>query len=764
MSLLRTTLSLLDLPNDVLFQVFSYLPLRFVLCMEHLSPRLHQAISCYLATVGTLNLYSHETSRDIFRCYNENVVKVITPNSLQKLLSRCKIVHTIVYIPSSANSPEIINVILQFKNISHIQFVDSKELLDVVQARSSSITLGEVCISSSAKANLTSTLYPTCQTFEAVSALSMDGITMDSQILMYFSRCIEVTLVRCTFEVESLSNLNILEYPNLAKFVYAEQPGRSASSRVGALLVRKASESEKLKVLQVGLNEFSALDAAMSSWKAIHLEDLEVISTGSYSASLQQLKYASVVADICHLCRANLKRISLPSSILIKRFFTQLISANSHFQQLRILQMTGLADTKMFVSPGNLVETFFYQEFLKLCPVMSSLSLHSFTGSLITLTLPLTLTELVLPWDNRLNLERQRNEIVTTLSVLPHLHSLSILGVEEVDALLQEATLARAGKSPILVINMKSLREFRLANACIRVVDLMDCTDLAAFHIQCCPVLEDINVSAHSLKEVCIYDDHRNYINKFINRFMASRSECSTEAACHIHIQLHSVVRQEPDSTKIEHLSKASDLFSVIEHACESSCNSLDCFALKDNDMHLFEHNSGEHLYPFTSFQVQGCFASSRSDVEIQTEVYRRERVFEGLNRWKNCILDVKAMTGLIASSDVIAKSEIQTVNVSYCEGTFKCATNLSYLERLNSLLHICQPSGLTTEYSANNSGTTEGKIVDLNVPHLNCHVRMFASDFTHDLDGCTVNNLKPLIFISVIEYAHNIYTLFYYD
>lgn len=367
--------SLTDLPDDVLFQIFSYLPLKGVLRLEHLCQRLQLTITMYLSTVKTLNLYSQYTTQDIFRRYDEAVMKPIHPCILKKLLSRCKLVQSIVFIPSSLQA-SFCAVIRQFMNIRHIQFVDCKDILAEVRAQNVSVSLGEVCIASSVLCTLTSTVTPTYHTYRSVSTLCVEGIIMDAQAL-FFSNCVEMSLIRCNLEVTSNSELSTLEFPNLSKFVYVELPGRSASSRVGVVLVKKVTAgSEKLKVLHVGLSEFSALEVAVSGWKATQLKDLQVVSTGSYSASLQQLRYASIIANVCHFCRATLQRISLPSSILIKRFFGQLISANSHFQQLRTLQVMGIADTKMFLPPGNMVETFSYQEFLKLCPMMSSLSLH----------------------------------------------------------------------------------------------------------------------------------------------------------------------------------------------------------------------------------------------------------------------------------------------------------------------------------------------------------------------------------------------------
>lgn len=753
--------SLTDLPDDVLFQIFSFLPLRGVLQIEHICQRIHQAITGYLSTLKRVNLYHHKVKQDIFRHSDESVI-LISPTALSKLLTRCKVANSIVYLPPSSKSTcrELVTVIGQFKRIIAIEFVDSKGLWDEIQAQNVNVTLCEVRLSSILP-NLVSSQQIIFPVSKFTSILFIEDANVDSKTLTYCQKYMEISLVRCQFEVDSTSELDNLKFSNLSKFMYAEKPGRSASSRIGALLVKKATESKKLEILQVGLSEFSALETALSDWKATNLEHLEIVSTGSYSASLQQLKYASIVANICHLCRDSLKRVSLPSSILIKRFFTQLISNGSLFKQLITLQMTGIADTKMFLSPGNLVETLFYQEFLKLCPLIASLSLHSYTGSLISLMLPLTLTELILPWDNRLNLEKQKNEIVSCLTIIPQLKYLSILGVEEVDALLQDSLTVFVRQVPTLHISIQSLLEFRLKNVCIWGIDLTDCTSLTSFSLQCCPTLKELSLPIKSLKKVCIYDDYVCYIDKFMHDFVAAKSKCDTNAFCHVHIQLHSVIKQEPDA-KTEHQMKGNNLFSIVKQVCTESKDALDFLLLKDNALHLFEHNSGEPLYPFTEFQLPCNFISGRSDLEIRTEISRRECILEGLNRWKACITDVKSLFCNRSCINSCA-SPVLCFDTTYCECEFKCATNIQYLKRLNALPYLCQSSALVKKNGKDfelEDGNTEDKIVNLHVPYVEQYTKecVCESNFGSDL------NANPLIFISIAEYAHNIYTLFYYD
>lgn len=768
--------SLLALPNDVLYQILSYLSLRSVLRLEYLCLRLQQAITGYLSTIKRISLYHSLVKKDVFR----HNVGTIPAKSLAKVLSLCQFARSIEYLGAKQTSStyrELLAVIREHKNITTLELVDSKTLFDEVRAHCAYLTLCEVRLSSSV-ANLVSSqdcLQPSSYTTTTV--VYVEDVEVDYHFLAYFSNCVDMSFIRCSFQIQPPSQLEkSISFPNLCSFKLIDQPGTSANSQVCNLLLRKISECDKLTFLYLGLrSDFWGLEAALPDWKATNLSHLQVISTGSYSAALQELKYASVFAEICHLCRGNLEVISLPSTILVKRFFTRLISSNSVFKQLQALKMTGIADTKMFLTPGNLVETVFYQEFLKLCPVISSLSLHSYTGSLVSLMLPLTLTELVLPWDNRLNLVKQCSEISSCLSTLPQLSSVSILGVEEVDTLLHDSFVSDVShrRLPTLDINMETLRVFRLKNACVLTVDLTGCANLTSFKIQCCPTLQELNLPHDSLQEVCIYDQYCSYIDKFVRDFIKyDQSRQPSQYHCHIHIQLHSVVMQEPDAKK-EHKSLADDLLSVVETACFDASSALEFIVLKDDNFHLSEHNSGESMYPFTEFQSYGEFKSGRSQDEVRAEICRMQCVLEGMRRWKHQITKLKKLS---LPSSVLSTSSPNVAHfvTSYCDTTFRCTTNLDYLKRLNNMRCFCQSSSTCSNLSVHcntvtlqpaNAGS-ESIVGDhhdiiplLNVPQLGSEI-VFEQMF---LDCLEVTH-KPLVLVSIVEYGHNIYTLFYYD
>ncbi len=822
-----------SLPDDVFFKIFSFMPLRSVLRLEHICQRLHQSISSYLHTLQSLHLYHQPIKRDIFRHYNPCLVP-ISPDTISALLKRCPLVRCIKYLvfPYQAMSldadicREMMSAIEGHGRKIQIEFMDNRELLKKLLEENDrdtdNIVFTEVSISTGENNSISVLPSASSLSFDFTRTVHLEEISLNSKALRYFSKYLDISLIRCILTADSQTDLSDVSFPNLRKYIYVEQAGKSASARVGAQLLRKAVQCGHLKILRLGLSEFSALETAALSWKATELEDLEVASTGSYSASLQQLRYASVIADICHQCRLSLRRVSLPSSILIKRFFTQLVSRGCVYQSLHALQMTGIADTKMFLAPGNMVETQFYREFLKLCPAITSLSLHSFTGSLSSLMLPLSLTELVLPWDNRLHLARQKSEVLVCLSTLPQLKNLSIFGVEEVDSLLAKSSTHRNREPPDLEISIESLKEFRIKNICIKSLTLKDCTSLVGFTLQCCPTLTTLSLPSESLEKVHIYDDYRSYIKEFVKDFVSVKKrqeKTKNIMPCHIHIQIHSVVDKEPD-LKMEYQKKADDLILALEKTCKDSIDSLDFFIVRDESLHIFDHNSGESLYPFTDIHSQSfLLPTGRSKTNMDLEISRRRRILEGLKRWTKCIAGIKSLACVsVPVTSSVLGSPLRRFETCYCSSNFVCATNLLYLLDINSSPNLCQPSGIrkcnsrtnvtpgsspdtvgnTSGSSLGNRGDIRGSspgpsdttaggspgngditpggfpeekpaivqsimsqddswISDLNVPCIESSSEpCFSSQWNV--------NTNPLILVSIIEYVHNIHTLFYYD
>ena len=792
-----------SLPDDVLFHIFSFLTLRNVLQLEHLSQRLYQAVSSYLSTLKSLNFYHHHIKHDIFRQYEPHVVP-LPLKALSNLLRRCPLARSIAYLPPhlsnshcspSYSTQETLKTATCHTSITEVEFIDSTTFMEAVQHVDGHIAFLEVNVSSFSRAHPD----PISRyfLFGNISMLHLEDALIDFQTLSYFSASVEIALIRCKL-YPVVMGIGGLNFPNVRKFCCVGNFGH-LGELIGIIV-----KSKVLKSLQLGLVDFIVLETALSNWKAMEFEDLFISSYHHISlASLQQ--YASIVANICRKCKDTLRRICLPSTILVKQFFEQLISQGVSFRQLKSLEMTGLADTKMYFDPGNMVKTYHYRKFLKLCPEISSLSLHSFTGSLSALALPLTLTELVLPWDNRhLDTQQQSSilNIQSCLAILPLLRSLSIFAVQEINTLRD--SVRYFNQLPSLKISLKKLHTFKLKNVCLSRLDLTACTNLTSFTIHWCPTDLNLKLPVESLERVFIYDDNRHYIERLVKDFtLMKKSWYSEPHTCHIHIQLHSILVKD-HKDKIEHVNKAGELFSVIEKQCGDMTGELDFLILKDDILHVFDHNSGEQMYPFTEFLSENYVGSVRSIYERRlVEEARRTRILEGLSRWKRCIMDMKLLNSIpLPCSDHPHPSPLLSCSLfEFCDSEFSCACSLPYLIIINSISRLCQPSGVKSSKETSleqpsavksskeaskeqpfevessketskeqPSGVKSSKetskqgscdnrhIVDLNVPLIHSHARDYLNhSFSRtELEQLNVNS-NPLILVSIIAYAHEI-------
>ena len=756
-----------NLPDDVLHLIFAFLPLKIILQMECVCTRLKSSTASYLSTLKSINLFNYSVREDLFRHWNNQVS--LSPSQLLICLKRCPRARCITYLPGPAQKhgkaycSEICSVVKQHPNITTINFLDSRELLDEFRAHKVPITFGEVRIVPwNGSISLISRLQ--VSSFSFTNVLYIEDTTLDPKILELFWLCYEMSFIRCLFTHDLEDSLKELTLPNIQKFVYVEEPGNSASSQIFSRLVSHVVKSDKLKTFHVGLNRFSMLDGIATNWLATNLQDLEINSTGSsYSNALQQLRYAPIVAEICQKCRGSLQRMCLPSTILVKQFFDRLISCGCYFPHMKTLEMTGIADTKMFLVPGNAVEALYYQEFIKLCPQIKSLSLHSFSGSLNNLTLPITISSLDLPWDNRLNLEMQKNLIESCASFLPNLQSLSILGVEEIEAMLQLTQNSQVS----MVLALESLLELKIKNACLKNLDLTNCTNLSRFSMHCCPT--SVSLPVKSVETVYIYTSDPIQLEVFMRSFLLAKASVrmQNQVACHIHAQLQSISEQE-GSLPVMQNEKTQKLFEILKSTCFNLSENLDFWVLKDRVQHVFEHNSGETMYPFTEYTSHSNTASGRSKVDVLVESSSKDRILEGIHRWKSCICQVESIVTSTYSSSPCSVA----FDTIFCDRPFKCLTNLSYLPVLNINGDICQASGDNTDWSSatgntgekdfNMAGDKKGMFTNhhLNIPRL--QPRVNKKDFI--IPECIACTNKPLVFISIIEYSHHIHTLFYYD
>lgn len=748
----NTTTDILKLPDDVLLKIFSLLPLKSVLQLEVVCRRFHSMVCAYLRMIKSLNFHHSFITQDIFRRYDPTVRQI--PSSLAGILTRCPHANHIVYLPSwgltsEVFAKEVILSLCEHKNITQIEFCDSWELKHLREL--SHLNVKHVCMSSVEDSMLSKSL---CNG----PRLILERKSIEEMELALLAEYVEIALKECKWMLGSPSAAveHFTSLTKLRSFTYIEPCQSRPHPTVLTNLMKCVVGSQRLESLNLGLSNFQCLEDIVVNWNVDSLQSLEIRSTGSYSATLQQMRYAKTVAELCHNCAHSLKHLTLPSSILVKQFFTYLISKGRLFPCLLKLDMTGLADTKMFLAPGNMVETLYYQEFIKLCPKIESLSLHSFSGSLLALGLPLTITDLTLPWDNRLNMSRQISDVLCTLGTLSNLQKLSIAGVEEVDGLLLEAlNVFQSERPPVLELESKSVHEVQISNICVRRVDLTRCTGLSRFTLHCCPHLKKLSLPISTLEQVHIYDGYGPYMDQFISEFS---SKTERMAFCRIHIQLHAVKRREVEDMVAEkHYAMADKVFANVESALLAGSKRLDFLIFKEEGLHLFQHNSGELMYPFTELHPN-ISSSSRSAEELHDEMDRRSFVMEGIKRWQDFILAIKSAEKAAHPEDSICKTDLtlctkprNSFKVNFCHTDYFCSTNIPFIKRVNGMPHICQPSSLVYE-----SDTLD----HLNVPRLDAIGGHSRFDVDKSLSSVSSD---PLVVVSIMEYAHDIHTLFYY-
>ena len=767
--LVHSSPSFVTLPNDVLFRIFSLLPLRSVLQLEHLCHRLHLAISAYLATVKCINLHYPSTTRDIFRIHDPRVIKnPISPDNLSRIISRCPHATKISYILvlGTAKSyrdqvDELVYVLKKHNKISQIGFCDNLNILSALRRLQPylDVRIDEVCLDSTDLDYTPPFLSSFC--IKDRPRLSLGRNTLDYADFNLLSKFTEIEILECCLTSTShfgrtSTSFSQVDFPNLKCFTYSEIT-RYSYSPAFSTLATTVAQSPALESLKLAVTNFNVLVDIARNWKSERLQNLGLISAGSYSASLEHISLAPVVAELITICSGSIETIILSSSLLVKQFFTSLVSKVRCFAKLKTFSMTGIADTKMFLAPGNMVETRYYQDFISICPNLTSISLHSFSGSLTSLSLPLGLKQLTLPWDNRLNLTQHRDSILTTLSTLPSLERLTIAGVEEVDSLLQEASSLLLRGPPTLAIENSTLVDVRISNICIRKLDLRSCTRLECFILHYSPVLQSLLLPAKTLEHVYIYDSYHPYLPKFLENFLLQKERA---ASCHLRIQIHSMRKKEPEMAVQQPIdTRYKELIADVTSACLAASKMLNYVFLCDEEVKMFQHNSGEPLFLFTEFQ--NCIPScARAAEDIRHELNRKNCIMEGIRRWQQYLCAVKSDTdinfasghsdaaGSVPDSSAQQSTKFKAV---YCNSKFECHTNIPYFMELNRCSTLTQPS------TSDQVNIVDTERISLNIPRLNSRRQMLASSTTN------IGTHKPMLMLSTVAYAHDIHTLFYY-
>ena len=748
-----------QLPLVVLLKIFTFLSLEKVLQLEQQCRRLHHAVSAYLKTLKTLNTFHERVLEDVFWWYDP-VMSKPSDSQFASLLARCPSTTKLILLRPTVTPDEaekaavhegVLSALIAHKNIVQIDYCNS---LPVAKTIFESLPLMTITTLRAQGKGTEFSLPRGCR----IKVLCLHRVVLVGGIpSLPLVEQIELSNVKLTGSPKASQEL--LEFPRLQSFSLSGSP--PAPSCFTQLLLA-LPRCPLLTSLKFGLSAFDGIEDLLQDEGSFQLSTFELRSIGLYAATFQQYRFAGTMAELCSKNAGSMEQLSLPSSILTKQFFRHFIDNNIFLPKLKWLDVNGIADTKLFLAPGNLVESRYYQDFLRLCPQMASLSLHSFSGSLASLALPLTLTEVTLPWDNRLNLDGQRDSVHSVLATLPGLLRLSIAGVEEVEGIVLEgAEVFRSVEAPNLRISSDSLLEFKISNVCIKLIDLRGCTKLSTFALHCCPILKSLALPADPLKHVSIYDSCQPYAKNFLKCFISQRESSDP---CHIHIQLHSVRRVTDTTEPPQELGKW--LLANVTGVLASVAHRVDYFVVQKLKSRELEHNSGEPMFPCTEFHPD-AYRFRRSEAEIESENEHRGLALEGVRRWVNCLSDLRQFSTHDSELGCLQLSAPCDFTALYCSEEYRCCTNVPQVTEINRSPLLSQPSSPLNP---------DSELQPLNVPRLDmspsqCQATLSSppppskggSKQLHcssEKDPLRLN--RPLLVISAMEFVHNIHTLFY--
>ena len=115
---------------------------------------------------------------------------------------------------------------------------------------------------------------------------------------------------------------------------------------------------------------------------------------------------------------------------------------------------------------------------------------------------------------------------------------------------------------------------------------------------------------------------------KFLEDFLLQRERA---ASCHLGIQIHSIRKKELEmAVQQPNNTRYKEFVADVTSACSAASRLLDYVFLCDEEVKMFQQNSGEPLFPFTEFQ--SCIPScARAAEDIRHELNRKNSIMEGI-------------------------------------------------------------------------------------------------------------------------------------
>lgn len=766
-------LGLSDVPLDVLLKIFSLLPLRALLKLEHLCQTLQRAVAVYLSTVKRFNPYGEGVLEDEFLPFENNskLCGAICDGNIARLLARCPNVAAVTFLPARARVDAVPAMVelLRRGSILHLELCDSWQLAEPLLRECPHVSIGELRLEGTGSEMLR--LAPNCR----VRRIHLRGVTLDRGVPA-LNETEEISLTRVTLHLPATPESGVQQFHRLRSFsfsgtTFARDRAHLHTSTV-ALLTSLAA-APHLDTLRLSMGGFDELRdvCRLGGYPSLRCLDLSC-PVWFESSSPQQSSGAVVVAELCALSRASLRHLRLPSVVMVKQFFMFILGNNIWFPCLETLGVgDNVYDTKFFLAPFNFVEDRVYDNFVQRFPQLTSLSLHSYSGSLKpgVLRFPVHLTRLTLPWDSRRPSTQSWVDVAAIVGSLPLLTHLHLAGVESVEGVGEAAKLAggkEASSSSVIKLDSPLLREVKVSNVCCSKIVLTGCSGLVRFALQCCPVLRSLSLPT-SVEDVSVYDEGRPYTMKFVEGWLSQLKHAPNGPARRIHVQLHSLHKA---GTEVP-TEKGKGLLPEIVLGFSRSLNYLVVYRHARRELH---HSARDSMYACTEFQPQSEFnpaapgsdpGNNNSRDEVAEENEHRALVARGLSRWlrhfsaappqtvaplvpKAAPLDPRAApfdpkTAHLDPKSGAGAAEKAEFEAVFCGQLYNCYTNLPALVEANTSPYLTQPSSSSSSSSGSHD-VGGGGVRELNVPRLGLCA-------TPPLNG------KPLVCVSVMEYLHHI-------
>ena len=735
-------LGLPDLPLDILLKIFSLLPLRAVLKLEHSCRTLQRAIAVHLSTLKCLNLYDGTVLQDEFLSFesNSNMCRAISDGSIARLMSRCPNVTTVTFLPARADVVSAIVELFRPQSIRELELCCSWKLAERLLRDCSHVSIGVLKLEGISEAVR---LPPNCR----VRRLDLRGVQLDEG-LPSLSQTEEICLSRVTLHLPKVpENGDMLEFPMLRSFsfngtTFARDRAHLHTSTV--TLLTSLAAAPLLDTLRLSVGGFDELRAVCRVGGFPRLRRLDLACPVWHeSSSPQQSAGAVVVAELCSLCRASLRHLSLPSVALVKQFYTFFLGHDVWFPVLETLEVNDkIYDTKFFLAPFNFVEDQVYNGFLQRFPQLSSLSLHSYSGSLKpgVLQLPVHLTHLTLPWDSRRPSTQSWADVASLVGSQTLLTYLHVAGVESVEGVSEAAKLSGKKDTSVIKLDSPTLEVVKVSNVCCSKIVLTGCTMLTRFALQCCPLLRSLALPS-SVEGVSVYDEGRPYMMKFVEGWLSQLGRGGSKSTGHhhhLHVQLHSLHKAGTEVPS--EMGKG-----LLPETVLGFSRSLNYVVLYRHSRKELHHSARESMYSCTEFQPQSDFNPGNllGNVspldEVAEENEHRGLVARGISRWLRYFSappQVLTATDGRVAPPVAEKSEFEAM---FCGQLYNCYTNMPALVEANASPYLTQPSSCSS--SSSHEGGKGTKV--LNVPRTG-------------LCAAPLNG-KPLVCVSVMEYLHHI-------